>query len=223
MEEGWVESRVCDKSSWGVTSLPGDCLASYQCVLTGAFAFRRTGLGPCALLLCEVPGPFWCSSSAHAPGWTHTTTPAPLCEHHVQFHGDVEVSHLKRLPFWGVWWEELCPGWLHRTGHPPSSALHWNCDALSWHRYGKICMLYSSKLPPGYKERWGKHGSWQIGVVVCKWSHAKWFHTNSGMIHILIILTTFYFPWKWHLYSWDCLKMYLQDNNTGQCGHLLSD
>jgi hypothetical protein len=62
--------------------------------LTGPLPFRRTGTGPSALLLCEVLGALWCPSSAHAPGWTQATTPPPLCEHHVQFHGNVEVSCL---------------------------------------------------------------------------------------------------------------------------------
>lgn len=62
--------------------------------LTVPLSSRRTGLGPGALFLREVPGALRHPSSAHAPGWTHAAASPSLCQHHVQFHGHVEVSGL---------------------------------------------------------------------------------------------------------------------------------
>lgn len=92
-EGGWRSgSRWC--TSWNVASFPGDGPTSCRCVWRVPLSFRRIGFGPSALLLREVLGALWRPSSAHAPGWTHTATPPSLCQHHVQFHGDVEVSGL---------------------------------------------------------------------------------------------------------------------------------
>lgn len=81
------------------------------CVSRVPLSFRRPGAGPSALLLREVLGALRCPGSAHAPGWTQAAAAPSLCEHHVQLHGDVEVS--LSGSFGDVRWEEppsfLCP------------------------------------------------------------------------------------------------------------------
>lgn len=80
--------------SWNVASLPGDSSTFCRRVSRVPLSSRRTGLGPGALFLREVPGALWHPSSAHASGWTHAAASPSLCQHHVQFHGHVEVSGL---------------------------------------------------------------------------------------------------------------------------------
>lgn len=78
--------------SWHVAPLPGDGSTSCRRVSRVPLSSRRTGLGSGALFLREVPGALWHPSFAHAPGWTHAAASPSLCQHHVQFHGHVEVS-----------------------------------------------------------------------------------------------------------------------------------
>ncbi|XP_037680514.1 protein-cysteine N-palmitoyltransferase HHAT isoform X8 [Choloepus didactylus] len=114
---------------------------------------RRPGLGPSALFLCEVLGALRHPSSAHAPGWTKTATPPSLCEHHVQFHGDVEVC-------------------VHSSGRVPAwpagdTVLHSNdvciCELLAW-RAQLPLVLGSSQLAGSHCGKWSPEAG---GDPVC--------------------------------------------------------
>ena len=115
------------RAVWAGTAFPGTLrlcpetpLLLPPCLMA-PLSCRRTGAGPSALLLREVLGALWHPGPAHAPGRTHAAAPPALCQHHVQFHGHVEVSALVR----GVPWRSR--GSVHFKGLGSPSSL---CPAL---------------------------------------------------------------------------------------------
>ena len=94
----------------GAAAVPGDGRTSRRPVSRVPLSCRRPGVGPSALFLCEVLGALRRPRSAHAPGRTVAAAPSSLREHHVQFHGDVEVSGFGFVQaLQGVQWEAR--GW----------------------------------------------------------------------------------------------------------------